>query len=123
MSALQNELTSILSKSTNIETSQSKMDRVFMIVLLLKLRLDFENIREEKLIGAIIPNFDKALARLLHHTSTATQSIGPKITPNTSVMVSQSHSRCDSRGGSSSNQSRGQCPHCTYCNRLGHTRD
>ena len=35
MSALKDELLSILSKSTNAETSQSKMDRVFMIILLL----------------------------------------------------------------------------------------
>ena len=46
MSALKDELASILPKSTNVETSQSKMDRVFMIILLLNLELDFENIRE-----------------------------------------------------------------------------
>ncbi|RVX22923.1 Retrovirus-related Pol polyprotein from transposon RE1 [Vitis vinifera] len=28
-----------------------------------------------------------------------------------------------SRGGRSGNRGRGQCPHCTYCNKLGHTRD
>ena len=42
MSALKDELVSILSKSTNVETSQSKMDRDFMIILLLNLGLDFE---------------------------------------------------------------------------------
>ena len=36
-------------------------------------------------------------------------------------MVSQSHSRSDSRGGRGSNRGRGQCPQCTCCNRLGHT--
>ena len=35
MSALKDELVSILPKSTNAKTSQSKMDRVFMIILLL----------------------------------------------------------------------------------------
>ena len=40
-----------------------------------------------------------------------------------SVMVSRSHSRSDSRGGRSSNQGRGQHSQCTYCHRLGHTRD
>ena len=39
-----------LPKSTNDDTSQSKMDRVFMIILLLKLGLDFENIREQILM-------------------------------------------------------------------------
>ena len=35
--ALKDALVSILPKSTNAETSQSKMDQVFMIVLLLNL--------------------------------------------------------------------------------------
>ena len=74
------------------------------------------------LIGAIIPNFDEALAWLLRHTSTATQSMRFEITPDTSMMVSQSLSRGDSRGGRGSNRGRGQRPQCTYCHRLGHTR-
>ena len=75
MSALKDELVSILPKSTNVKTSQSKMDRVFMIILLLNLEPDFENIWEQILTGAIIPNIDEALARLLRHTSTATESM------------------------------------------------
>ena len=63
-----------------------------MIILLLNLGPDFENIREHILIGAVIPNFDEALARLLRHNSTATQSMRSEITPDTYVMVSQSHS-------------------------------
>ena len=123
MSALKDDLISIFPKSTNIETSLSKMDRVFIIILLLNLELDFENIREQILTGAIIPNFDEALTRLLRHTSTATQSLRSEITLDTSVMVSQSHSRSDSRGGRSSNRGRGQRPQCTYCHRLRHTHD
>ena len=46
MSTCKDELASILSKSTNVETSLSKMDRVFMIILLLNLGPDLENIRE-----------------------------------------------------------------------------
>ena len=123
MSALKDELISILPKSTNTETSLSKMNRVFMIILLLNLGPDFENIREQILTGAVIPEFDEALARLLRHTSTVTQSMRSEITPDTSVMVSQSLSRGDSRGGRGSNRGRGQRPQCTYCHRLGHTRD
>ena len=123
MSAFKDELISILSKSTNTETFLSKMDRVFIIILMLNLGPDFENIREQILTGAVIPNFDEALARLLRHTSTATQSMRSDITSDTSVMVSQSLSRGDSRGGRGSNRGRGQRPQCTYCHRLGHTRD
>ena len=123
MSALKNELISILPKSTNTETSLSKMDRVFMIILLLNLEPDFENIREQILTRVVIPDFDEALARLLRHTSTTTQSMRSEITPDTSMMVSQSLSRGDSRGERGSNRGRGQRPQCTYCHRLGHTRD
>ena len=83
MSTLKDELTSILPKFTNTETSQSKMDRVFMIILMLNLRPDFKNIREQVLAGAVLPNFDEALAQLLRHISTITQSIRPEITPDT----------------------------------------
>ena len=123
MSALKDEVASILPKSTNVETSQSKMDRVFMIILLLNLGPNFENIREQILTGVVIPNFDEALARLLRHTSTVTQSMRSKITPNTSVIVSQSHSQSDSKGGCSDNRDRGQRSHYTYYHRLGHTCD
>ena len=58
MHGLKDELVSILPKSTNPETSQSKMNRVFMIILLLNLEPDFENIREQILTGAVILNFD-----------------------------------------------------------------
>ena len=123
MSALKDELISILPKSTNTETSLSKMDRVFMVILLHNLGPNFENIREQILTGAVIPNFDEALARLLRHTSTATQSMRYEITPDTSVMVSQSLSQGDSRGGRGSNRGRGQRPQCTYCHKFGHTCD
>ena len=123
MSTFKNELIFILPKSTNTETSLSKMDQVFMIILLLNLEPDFENIWEQILIGAVIPNFDEALAQLLRDTSTTTQSMRSEITSDTSVMVSQSHFRSDSRGGRGSNRGRGQRPQCTYCHKLGHTRD
>ena len=67
-----------------------------MIILPLNLRSNFEYIREQILTEIIIPNFDEALVRLLHHTSIATQSLRSEITPDASVMVSQSHSQSDS---------------------------
>ena len=123
MSTLKDELISILPTSTNTEISLSKMDRVFIIILLLNLRPDFENIMEQILTRAVIPNFDEALARLLRHISIATQSMQPEITPDTSVIVSQSKSQSDSRGGRDSNRGRGQRPQCKYSHRLIYTRD
>ena len=62
MYALKDELASFLAKSTNVEASQSKMDQVFIIILLFNLELDFENIREQILTGAVVSNFDEAFA-------------------------------------------------------------
>ena len=90
MSALKDELISILLKSTTTKTSLSKMDQVFMIIFLLNIEPNFENIWEQILTRAVIPDFDEVLARLLRHTSTATQSMRSEITPDTSMMVSQS---------------------------------
>ena len=56
-------------------------------------------------------------ARLLRISST--QTLPSDNTSDSSVLVSQTNSR----GGCSSNRGRGQHPHCTYCNKLGHTRD
>ena len=72
MAALKDELASILLKSTNVETSKLKIDRVFMIILLLNLNPNFEKCREQILTEAVVSSFDEALARLLCHTSTTT---------------------------------------------------
>ena len=55
--------------------------------------------------------------RLLHISST--QTLLSDNTSDSSVLVS----RTNSQGGRSGNRGRGQRPHCTYCNKLGHTRD
>ncbi|RVW26876.1 Retrovirus-related Pol polyprotein from transposon RE2 [Vitis vinifera] len=47
------------------------------------------------------------------------ETVCDQILGNSSVLVSQTNSR----GGRSGNRGRGQRPHCTYCNKLGHTRD
>ena len=46
MPILKNEFSSILPKPTNVETSVSKTDQVFMIHTLIKLELEFDNIWE-----------------------------------------------------------------------------
>ena len=111
MSTLKDELISIFPKSTNIETSLSKMDQVFKIILRPQTSGQFlRTSRNKYSLEQLFQTFDEALAQLLRHTSTATQSMRSEITPDTSMMVSQSHSRSDSRGGRGSNRGRGQRP-------------
>ena len=56
-------------------------------------------------------------ARLLRISST--QTLSSDSPSDSSVLVSQTNLQ----GGHSGNRSRGQRFHCTYCNKLGHTRD
>ena len=97
MSALKNELLSVLPKVTDVEAYLSSIDLIFMILTLIKLGTKFDNIREQILTGSAIPTFDDIFARLLRHSSTATRSRCSEVPIDTSVMLSQSHPRCDSR--------------------------
>ncbi|RVW98410.1 Retrovirus-related Pol polyprotein from transposon RE1 [Vitis vinifera] len=60
---------------------------------------------------------DDVFARLLRISST--QTLQSDSASDSSVLVSQT----TSRGGRNGTRGRGQRPHCTYCNKLGHTRD
>ena len=74
MSALKNEFLSVLPKVTDAKTYLSNMDQIFMILTLIKLGIEFDNIREHILIGSTISTFDDIFARLLRHSSIATRS-------------------------------------------------
>ena len=88
-----------------------------MVLILIGLRLDLESIRDQILASSSVPSLDDVFAHLLHLSSTQILSTdGPS---DSSVLASQNNSQ----GGRSGNQGRGQRPQCTYCNKLGHTRD
>ena len=74
MSALKNELLSVLPKVTDPETYLSNMDQIYMILTLIKLGTKFDNIREQILTGSTIPTFDVIFAPLLRHSSIAIRS-------------------------------------------------
>ena len=123
MSALKNELISVLPKVTDSKTYLSNMDQIFMILILIKLGIEFDNIREHILTGFAIPAFDEIFSLLLCHSSTATRSRHFEASPNTSVMLAPSNPCSDSRSTHGGHQGRGQRPYCTYCNGSGHLRD
>ena len=97
MFALKNELLSVLPKVTDAKTYLSNMDQIFMILTLIKLGTKFNNIRKQILTSSTIPTFDDIFARLLRHSSTATQSRPSEVSNGTSVMLAPSHPRVDSR--------------------------
>ncbi|RVW60104.1 Retrovirus-related Pol polyprotein from transposon RE2 [Vitis vinifera] len=96
---------------------QTQLDKFFMVLTLIGLRPDLEPIRDQILGSSSVPSLDDVFARLLRISST--QTLPSDSASDSSVLVSQT----TSRGGRSGTRGRGQRPHCTYCNKLGHTRD
>ena len=88
-----------------------------MVLTLIGLRPDLESIRDQILASPSVPSLDDVFARLLHFSST--QTLSTDSPSDSSVLASQTNSR----GRCSGNRDQGQCPQCTYCNKLGHTRD
>ncbi|RVW67363.1 hypothetical protein CK203_065031 [Vitis vinifera] len=81
-------------------------------------KIDAQLYRRDQILGSsFVPSLDDVFARLLRIFST--QTLPSDNTSDSSMLVSQTNSR----GGRSGNRGRGQRPHCTYCNKLGHTRD
>ena len=118
MSALKNELLSVLPKATDAKTYLSNMVQIFMILTLNKLGTEIDNIREQILTG-----FDDIFARLLCHSATTTRSQHSEVSINTSMMLAPSHPHDDSQSVRGGHRGRSQQPYCTYYNRLGHIRD
>ena len=73
---------------------------------------------QDQILGSpSVPSLDDVFAHLLHISSTPTLLFDS--TSDSYVLVSQNNLR----RGRNGNRSREQRPHCTYCNKLGHTRD
>ena len=96
MSASKKELLSVLPKVTDAETYLSNIDKIFMILTLIKLCTEFDNIWEQIFTGSTIPTFDDIFTRLSRHSSTTTRSRPFEVSNETSVMLASSHPRGDS---------------------------
>ena len=88
-----------------------------MVLILIGLLPDLETFQDQILGSPSVPSLDDVFALLLRISSTKT--LPSDSTSDSSVLVSQTNLR----GRRSGNRSKGQRPHCTYCNKLGHTRD
>ena len=111
------EFLTLMPLNNDVEAQQTQIDKFFMVLTLIGLRPDLETVHDQILGSPSAPSLDDVVARLLCISST--QTLPSDSTSDSSVLVSQTNLR----GGRSGNRSRGQRPHCTYCNKLGHTRD
>ena len=103
--------------TSDVRAQQTQIDKFFMVLTLIGLRPNLETVRDQILGSPLVLSLDDVFARLLRISSTQTL---PSDSPSdSSVLVSHTNLR----GGRSGNRSRGQRPHCTYCNKLSHTHD
>ena len=117
IASLKEQFLTLMLLTSDIGAQQTQIDKFFMVLTLIGLRPDLETVRDQILGSPSVPSLDDVFARLLRISSTQTL---PSDSPSdSSVLVSHTNLR----GGRSGNRSRGQRPHCTYCNKLGHTRD
>ena len=106
-----------MSLTSDVGAQQTQIDKFFIVLTLIGLRLDLETIRDQILSSLSVPSLDDVFARLPCISST--QTFPSNSTSDSFVLVCQTNPR----GRRSGNRGRGQSPHYTYCNKLDHTRD
>ena len=117
ISSLKEEFLTLMPLTSDVGAQQTQIDKFVMVLTLIGLRPDLETVRDQILGSPSVSSLDDVFARLLRISST--QNFPSDNTSDSSVLVCQTNLQV----GRSGNQSRGQRPHCTYCNKLGHTRD
>ncbi|RVX04676.1 Pentatricopeptide repeat-containing protein, chloroplastic [Vitis vinifera] len=117
IASLKEEFLTMMPLTPDIGAQQTQLDKFFMVLTLIGLRPDLEPVRDQILGSSSVPSLDDVFARLLRISSTQTLPFDSIL--DSFVLVSHT----TSQGGRSGNRGRGQRPHCTYCNKLGHTRD
>ena len=117
IASLKEEFLTLMPLTSDVGAQQTQIDKFFMVLTLIGLCPNLETVRDQFLDSPSVPSLDDVFASLLRISST--QALPSDSPSNSSVLVSHTNLR----GGCSDNRSRGQRPHCTYCNKLGHTRD
>ncbi|RVW76715.1 hypothetical protein CK203_047594 [Vitis vinifera] len=117
IASLKEQFLTVMPLTPDVGAQQTQLDKFFMVLTLIGLRPDLEPIRDQILGSSSVPSLDDVFARLLRLSST--QTLPSASASDSSVLVSHT----TSQGGRSGTRGRGQRPHCTYCNKLGHTRD
>ena len=110
------EFLTLMPLTSDVGAQQTQIDKFFMVLTLIGLLPDLETFRDQILGSPSVPSLDDVFALLLRISST--QTLPSDNTSDSSVLVSQTNLR----GRRSGTRSKGQRPHCTYCNKFGHTR-
>lgn len=117
---LRHEFQSLMPVATAAQDSE--WDKFFTVMTLVNLRPELDHVRDQILAGASVPTLDDVLARLVRISSTTDVAAADQSrAAETSALVTQNPEK-EHRQGRSGWSPRKR-PQCTYCKRLGHTRD
>ena len=106
------------------DNMENKLDNMCMVFVLHGLYKDLESVRNQILTNPSIPIVENLMDRLLRVPPSETM-IGSSSGSESSAFFSNTTNRGGRGHGRSGRGGRGSGnrPHCSYCNRMGHTRD
>ena len=111
----------LLPLSTDIATQEKNYDKLFVLLTLAGLPDDMDSVRQQILASASIPSMEDVFARLLRVSQLVPASVVP--INDASVLASQSSVNANAARSNTTGRGSRPRPHCTYCNKLGHTRE
>ncbi|RVW60653.1 Retrovirus-related Pol polyprotein from transposon TNT 1-94 [Vitis vinifera] len=117
IASLKEQFLTVMPLTPDVGAQQTQLDKFFMVLTLIGLRPDLEPIRDQILGSSSVPSLDDVFARLLRISST--QTLTSDSASDSSVLVFSNYLSRRTQWY----RGRGQRPQCTYCNKLGHTRD
>ncbi|RVW71183.1 Retrovirus-related Pol polyprotein from transposon RE1 [Vitis vinifera] len=91
IASLKEEFSTVMPLTPDVGVQQTQLDKFFMVLTLIGLRLDIEPVRDQILGSSSVPSLDDVFARLLRISST--QTLPFDSTSDSSVLVSQTSSR------------------------------
>ncbi|XP_052725745.1 uncharacterized protein LOC128194342 [Vigna angularis] len=112
----------------SLEGINKKLDKFYMVLILRSLHSDYDHVRDQVLAGDQIPSMDGLVTRLLRVPPLVKDENSIDVIGTSAMIMPQGRGVPQGRGGGRSKRGRGgrsirPPPQCTYCKKLGHTRD
>nr|XP_016475025.1 PREDICTED: uncharacterized protein LOC107796737 [Nicotiana tabacum] len=120
------EFETLMPVSASIEKQQEQRHKMFLVLTLAGLPNDLDSVRDQILASPTVPTVDELFSRLLRLAAAPSHPVSSSLTLDSSVLVSQSVDNRASqtmenrREGGRFGRSR---PKCSYCHKLGNTRE
>ena len=105
-------------EADKLEDIKTKLDNLYMVLVLRGMHPDFDHIRDQVLTGQEVPSLENLITWLLRVPS---PKIGGNSVDNIETSAMVSNRRGQGGGGNRGGQAGRGCHHqCSYCKRVGH---